>query len=186
MNILGIIASSTLVAAGDFESIATVSVGGGGAANVEFTSIPATYTHLQIRGIGRVSESANQTYLEVVINSDTGSNYAYHLLQGDGSGVAAGVLTSQTLTYVRTVAGSTAGSNIFGAILLDILDYTNTNKYKTLRNLGGSDNNGNGNINLTSSLWRNTAAITSIKFTPLSSATFNQYSQFALYGIRSA
>jgi hypothetical protein len=51
VSILGIIASSRLVAppVGDFESIATVTVGGGGAANVEFTSIPATYTHLQLR-----------------------------------------------------------------------------------------------------------------------------------------
>jgi hypothetical protein len=52
VSILGIIASSRLAAVGDFESIATVSVGSGGAADVEFTSIPATYTHLQIRGIG--------------------------------------------------------------------------------------------------------------------------------------
>jgi hypothetical protein len=48
-NILGIIASSKLSAVGDYESIATVTVGSGGAANVEFTSIPATYTHLQLR-----------------------------------------------------------------------------------------------------------------------------------------
>ena len=38
-------------AGGDFESIATVTVGGGGAASIEFTSIPGTYQHLQIRGI---------------------------------------------------------------------------------------------------------------------------------------
>jgi hypothetical protein len=51
VSILGIIASSRLAAVGDYESIATVSVGGGGAADVEFTSIPGTYTHLQIRAL---------------------------------------------------------------------------------------------------------------------------------------
>jgi hypothetical protein len=55
MPILGIIASAITgnLVTTSYESIATVTVGGGGAATVAFTSIPATYTHLQIRGIGR-------------------------------------------------------------------------------------------------------------------------------------
>jgi hypothetical protein len=60
MPILGIIASSKLTAAvGDFESIATVTVGGGGAATVEFTSIPATYTHLQLRYIAQKTSNGS-------------------------------------------------------------------------------------------------------------------------------
>ena len=178
MNILGIIASSQVTAAGDFESIATVSVGSGGAANVEFTSIPATYAHLQIRGIAR----ADGNSATIQFNSDTGSNYAYHGFYGDGSSVTAFSGTSQTKSDILITA---SGANIFSATVLDILDYANTNKYKTTRSLSGTDANGSGFLTLVSGLWMNTNAITSIKLTPFA-GNFAQYSHFALYGIKGA
>jgi hypothetical protein len=72
---------------GDFESIATVSVGGGGAANVEFTSIPGTFTHLQIRGIHRSTATTPGAFyaIKYQYNGDTGSNYTYHYIVGTGS-----------------------------------------------------------------------------------------------------
>ena len=75
---------------------------------------------------------------------------------------------------------------MFSAHIIDILDYTNTNKYKTVRNLGGFDTNSAqyGYISLGSVSWRNTNAITSISFT-LDGNNFTQYTQFALYGIKS-
>jgi hypothetical protein len=81
------------------------------------------------------------------------------------------------------IGGANAGTNTFGSIVIDILDYQNTNKFKTARGLGGSDNNGNGEIYLTSGLWRDTSAITSVSLFPGVGTTFNQYSSFALYGI---
>jgi hypothetical protein len=187
MPILGIIASSTLVAAGDFESIATVSVGGGGAANVEFTSIPATFTHLQIRGIARSNRSANLDTLQVRFNSDTGNNYARHYLFADGASVSAGADTSTSFANVGLLTGANASASIFGANVIDILDYANTNKYKTIRCLGGEDENGSGNLQFASGLWQNTNAITSITLICQAGvASFRQYSSFALYGIRSA
>jgi hypothetical protein len=161
-----------------FESIATVSVGGGGAADVEFTSIPATYTHLQIRGIAR----ADGNSATIQFNSDTGSNYAYHGFFGDGSSVAAASGTSQTKSDIMITA---SGANIFSATVLDILDYANTNKYKTTRSLSGTDANGSGFLAPYSGLWMNTNAITSIKLTPYA-GNFAQYSHFALYGIKEA
>ena len=69
-RILGTIASSFEVA-GDFESISTVSVGSGGAANVEFTSIPATYTHLQIRSLAQTNRSSiGRDIVNININND--------------------------------------------------------------------------------------------------------------------
>ena len=74
----------------------------------------------------------------------------------------------------------------FGAVVIDILDYANTNKYKTIRSLSGTDyNNTSGAVGLFSGSWRNTNAITTIKITA-SSANLAQYSQFALYGIKGA
>jgi hypothetical protein len=186
MPILGILASSKLIAAaGDFESIATVTVGSGGAANVEFTSIPATYTHLQIRGIGKTVEAdVDETFISIRFNSDTGSNYAHHRLQGNGTSATAAAASSQT----RAFAGWSVKANstsIFSAHIIDILDYANTNKYKTVRVLNGIDRNGAGIVDLGSGLWQNTNAITSITILD-TGANWAQYSHFALYGIKGA
>lgn len=180
MPILGILASSTRVAAGDFESIATVTVGSGGAADVEFTSISATYTHLQIRAI---APGSNDSDIWMRFNSDTGSNYAAHRIYGDGSSVSAGANT--TSTKIDTAARTSGSSSIPAPAVIDILDYANTNKYKTSRSLFGWDNNGSGYIMFSSGLWMSTSAITSIKLFP-QVGSFQQYSHFALYGIKSA
>ena len=174
-----------LASGGSFESIATVNVTSN-VPNVEFTSIPATYTHLQIRAIGRSTRGENNTALDMQFNADTGSNYSWHRLDGDGSTTSSGSGTSQTTIIVDRFTASTATASQFGAFVLDILDYANTNKYKTTRNLGGYDNNGNGLITLGSGNWRNTNAITSIKLIDRSGNNLVQYSQFALYGIKGA
>ena len=187
MNILGIIASSTLAAASDFESIATVTVGGGGAANVEFTSIPATYQHLQIRGILRDQRATYGNSGPLVqFNSDTGSNYSWHDIYGDGSSaVARGAANTVDMGSVGG-AGGGAPANVFGALVIDILDYADTNKYKTVRYLGGQDQNGAGEIFFGSGLWMNTNAVTQLDITSFTGNSFVQYSSFALYGIKGA
>jgi hypothetical protein len=187
---LGIFASANQSAAAtSFESIATVSVGSGGAVNVEFTSIPATFTHLQIRGIGR-SEDAGATgdTIRIRVNGDTGSNYSTHALGGDGaSAYAAQAAASQTSGYGTAIPRNGQTASSFGGTVIEILDYTNTNKYKTIRNLGGSDVNGSGgNIIFGSTAWLSTSAITSITLFPATATDFAQYSQFALYGIKGA
>lgn len=170
--------------AGAYESIATTTVGAGGASSIIFSSIPSTYTHLQIRGIGRDTQASGAHSLRLQFNGDTGSNYTYHALTGDGSSASAGALTAQATQYPGYLIGTSGGSNVFAATIIDILDYTNTNKNKVTRTLSGIDNNGSGNIGLFSGMWSNTAAITSISLLPLASTTFTQYSSFALYGIR--
>jgi hypothetical protein len=164
-----------------YESIATTTVGSGGSSSVDFTSIPSTYTHLQIRFIN-LQDSAQNVWLR--FNSDSANNYDWHELFGDGSGAFSGSLTSQNhikIGYVGTTTTSYAGASI-----TDILDYTNTNKNTTVRSLSGSDINGSGGYLLfRSGLWRNTNAITSITILP-ASGNFKQYSSFALYGVKGA
>lgn len=186
--ILGIWASSALPAAtaGSFESIATVTVGSGGSSSVTFSSIPGTYTHLQLRGIGRTARTGSYNdALYVYFNTDTGSqtNYSAHILYGDGSTAQAQGNTSNS--GITTVAASDCTSGVFSGFVIDILDYSNTNKYKTVRTLAGFDNNGQGQIRLGSTLWRNTAAITDLKLDNSVVNNISQYSSFALYGIRS-
>ena len=184
--ILGIWASARQPAlnANSYESIATVTVGSGGSASISFTSIPSTYTHLQIRAIGR--SSTGEANITIAYNSDTGANYASHDLYGDGSSAAAAGGGSRTPsnTPIIAVPISTDASNIFGVGVVDILDYASTSKYKTIRSLSGFDKNGaTGYILLRSQLWMNTNAISTIT---LSLNNFVQYSQVALYGIKGA
>jgi hypothetical protein len=135
--ILGIWASGRQASAiTSFDSIATTTVGSGGAASVTFSSIPSTYTHLQIRGIARTNRSAAaQDAIRYRFNSDSGSNYTLHYLLGNGSAASAGASTSNTSGYMDGFTMSDSLANSFGAFNLDILDYANTNKYKTCRAL---------------------------------------------------
>jgi hypothetical protein len=179
MPILGVIASSKLTAVvGDYDSIATVSVGGGGAATVEFTSIPATYTHLQLRYIAQKTSNGS---MYIRFNGDSGSNYTNHSLQGNGTTASVDANTGANGTDI----GASDSSGNFAASVIDILDYTSTNKYTTIRQLFGRDYNGSGVVWLKSGLWLNTAAITSITLVP-DSTNVVQYSHFALYGIKAA
>jgi hypothetical protein len=170
--------------ANSYESIQTVTVGSGGQATISFTSIPATFKHLQIRWLARDNFASDASDLNMRFNSDSGANYVWHQLVGDGSTAAAYASTSQTSMRAGFVTGSTAGSNIFAVTVLDLLDYANTSKNKTVRNLGGFDKNGSGSVGLQSGLWMSTSAITRIDLTPRVGTTFSQYSSFALYGIK--
>ena len=173
---------------GDFESIQTQTVSSGSAVSVEFTSIPNTYTHLQIRGISR-SANANQGLDDILLtfNSDSGSNYARHSIYGDGSVTGAAASSSTTFINVGSGPRNNSTASTFGACIIDILDYTSTNKNKTVRSLFGTDlygtSTGNGQVRLASGVWLNTNAITSIKLTAENTG-FTQHSSFALYGIR--
>ena len=160
-----------------------VTVGPNGASSVTFTNIPSTYTHLQIRGIHRnvYSGSAGVDNIFVQCNGDTANNYSAHSLDGYGTTAGSQNYNAETFGFFITQSGGTE-TQPFGAFVLDILDYKDTNKYKTIRGLAGIDGNGYGRIVLGSGSWRNTNAITSLRF--YSNYDLGQYSQFALYGIK--
>ena len=172
---------------GDFESIATTTLTTS-TATVTFSSIPATYKHLQIRMISKESGTGTGGPNVVAsLNSDTTyTNYRSHYLNGDGSSASSGEVQAGGYFCLvgNTVTSNASYTNMFGVMVVDILDYANTSKYKTLRCLWGHDRNGTGEVGLDSSLWMNTAAITSISFSIVGGPNFVQYSQFALYGIK--
>lgn len=173
-----------------FESIATATVGAGGAANVEFTSIPATFKHLQIRAMAKSSrtDSPIATY-NVSFNGDTSSIYSYHRLTGGGTAAGASGGGGNSEGYLYSMAASqTVSSSTFGVAIFDILDYATSNKNRVLRFLGGSDGNGSstGFISLGGVGYFSTNAISSIRFRIDGGSNFIQYTQFALYGIKAA
>jgi hypothetical protein len=188
--ILGIYASQISghlwAPSGAYDSIATATVGTSGV--VEFTSIPSTYKHLQIRAINRNdSGSTNVSDLLMRLGSanspDTGTNYSQHQLTGDGATASAGGSASTSSIYVAPSPRNGNGASIFGVFVLDILDYTDTNKYKTVRCLSGDNRNGSGDVVFTSGNWRNTAAINYVRLY-ISSVSFVSGTEFALYGIK--
>lgn len=190
--ILGIIASSKFAAVGDFESIATVSVGSGGAANIELTSIPSTYTHLQLRCFLQANRATfGMGEFEMTVNGAGGTNYSRHGIVGYGSGGGPGYWGNADAAYIyadRGLGTNTGGT--YAALVIDILDYKDTNKYKTVRGMQGVDFNGSvggytGATNWFSGAYKSTSAITSIKFVSVY-GNFTQYSQVALYGIKAA
>jgi hypothetical protein len=181
--ILGIFASSNsgfTADLGAFVPIATTTLASA-TASVTFSSIPSTYTHLQIRCFVRPSSADD---LRMQINGDTtAANYYTHYINGNGS--AAGSSGAGTY-YTGNGLGynSTTLSNTFGIHIVDILDYANTSKYKTSRTLFASEHNGSGQSAFLSGLWMNTAAISSIAISNRSGVNLAQYSSFTLYGIK--
>ena len=189
--ILGIWASSRPAAAVDTGAmfpLQVITVGPAGASSVSFTNIPGTYTHLQIRAIARATSGTVTDNWYIQFNGDTAANYSKHDLYGNGAVVGASASTSISAPNIGLLPSTANVANSFGASVLDILDYKDTNKFKTMRCLSGFDNNGSdGYVFLYSGNWRSTSAITSMTLTPVSgSGNFAANSQFALYGVKGA
>ena len=161
-----------------YESIATFTASGGESA-ATFSSIPSGFKHLQIRGL---TLSGSGWYNYIRFNSDSGSNYVRHALYGSGSAAAANGATAQTGIRVGSLWTPSATNPT--TYVVDILDYGSTTNNKTVRIFTGIDENGSGYITVSSGLWLNTAAITSISFGFEGTATFNSGSKVALYGIK--
>lgn len=181
------LAGNTAFSPSSYESISTVTVGSGGSSSIDFTSIPSTYTHLQIRCIMKMSSTIQDVgNLYIQLNGDTAANYSAHRVYGNGTSVSAQGLENMSQFYwSQSMPSAYSGyASMFGAAVIDILDYANTNKYKTGRALIGQDTNSSSDsqIKLASANWRSTSAVTSIKI--FTSPDFAQYSQFALYGIK--
>lgn len=176
----------TLAAAagGAYESIATVTTTAA-ASSVTFSSIAQTYQSLQIRYTARRNDTGN-FYLYIKPNGDTGAtNKAYHELKGDGTTVTATGASAGSLIELARATSADQTSGIFGVGIIDIQDYTNTTRNKTIRTFSGYDANGSGEVWLSSGFMVSTAALTSIEITG-GGDPFAAGCVFALYGIKGA
>lgn len=161
-----------------FESIVTLTPGGTNTA--EFSAIPQTYNHLQIRGTYRCTNVAGTIRLRFGNGGiDTGSNYTHHEMSGSGSGSG---------TAWTSVGGDSAylflesQRNYWWSFVIDIINYKDTNKWKVSQTRIGGDNNGVGYVGYASDMWMSNDPITNIRFYT-QSGNFDGGSQFALYGI---
>ncbi len=179
MILPGVIASSGGVAS-SYESIATAS-GTGSSGTITFSSIPSTFAHLQIRAIN--NDTAGY-FFYLQFNTDTTANYTIHQLIGNGT-TASAYASSTPSTYIFGGVAGYATSSLVAPAIVDIFDYTSTNKNKSARILTGFDSNGTytGYVEFNSGVWMNsTTAINriDIKMT----GNFSTSAKFALYGVK--
>ena len=168
-------ASNSVTPYDGYESIATIYPSG--SSSVTFSSIPSTFKHLQVRVYWLNSTNSNNWFR---LNGDTGANYAGHELGGDGSSAYTSAYSSNS---EGILVGYASTSTSPGVAVVDILDYADTNKFKTTRTLSGQDRNGSGLIAFRSSLWRSTSAVNSLSFYA-QAGTFTAGSVIELFGIR--
>ena len=164
-----------------FNSIATAS--GSGVSSVTFSSIPATYAHLQIRAI---SQDNNNSELRLQFNSDTATNYSWHYMRAIDSNSASGASGGgASANYIGYAGYSSGTANYWCANIIDIHEYANTARYKTSRSFYGYSKNasGSGIIWYGSGNWRSNSAITSITILNGDSVNWNSGTTFELYGI---
>jgi hypothetical protein len=177
----GLVGNSVIMP-GSYDSIASTNGSVGGAT---FTSIPQTYTHLQLRIITK-SQGAATDFYNWRFNADAASgNYRTHTLLGTGASASSYTnTTGNTSAFIPTENPGTNATNVFAGIIIDILDYTNTNKYTTMRTLAGWSANGSGQISLSSGVWLNTSAVTSIAIGGYNTdLSYSGNASYALYGI---
>ena len=148
-------------------------------ASVTFTGLGAysDYKHLQLRIVGGVTTTGGfLDNFNIRLNSDSGVNYYTHQLQGDGSSVASSGFSSDKIQFQDTLPRD----SLFGALVIDILDFSSTSKNTTLRCLAGGTNTSENNIGLYSGLWVNTNAVTQLDLYD----TYKAGSRFSLYGVK--
>lgn len=157
--------------ASTYTPIATTTLGTT-ATDYTFTSIPSTYTDLVLVVAGQ-SASGGSSALQ--FNGDTGSNYSYTNLKGNGSTATSARASNITLGYIAEIWGSQTVD------IINIMNYSNTTTYKTAISRG---NNAGNYVGAWVALWRSTAAINSVKF--LSGDTMQVGTTLTLYGIAAA
>lgn len=168
-----------------YKKIASVTVGSGGQANIEFTSIPATYTDLLLKFSTRLTINNGAVWQAFGITfNNTTANRSQRVLYGTGSGTGSG---SDTAFYGQSNEASTTTST-FASGEIYIPNYAgSTNKSASFDQV--TENNATGALAyLTAALWSNTAAINQITLIANTyvSSNFAQYSTATLYGILKA
>jgi len=181
---LGILAAQA-PAVGDAYELISTQVLTANAASVTFSSIPQEYRHLQLRWVARSSHSSVDRF-NLRLNGNTGSNYAWHGLFGNGSAVSSstGFFPTDLIQVFRQVSNR---ASVYSTGVIDITDYSSTSKNTITLGLSDSTDRDGGTstqgVELASGLFLSTAAVTSLQaFTGL--GNFVTGSRFSLYGIR--
>lgn len=153
-------------------------------ASVTFSSISGNYTDLILVCNGYLA-TADGSIPRIQFNSDTGSNYSMTNLSGNGASATSNRRTSLTSAVLGEIAGWDTTSTEPGMNIAHIMNYSNSTTYKTVLARQGVTTATYPGTDAVVSLWRSTAAITSMDIN-LGGGTFASGSTFTLYGIAAA
>jgi len=167
--------------ANTFELIASSTVGSGGAASIDFTSIPSTYTDLCLKVSGRSASSGVNNYTLEFNNLST--NFSRRNLFGSGSSVGSGSASNNTTFAIGEPNTYTA--NTFDNLEIYFPNYAGSSNKSFSIDAVTENNATESYAVLEAGLWSNTSAINRIKIFP-SGSTFLQYSTAYLYGVKNA
>lgn len=159
-----------------YTPIATQTLGSS-TASVTFNSIPGTYTDLIIVINGAANATANG---EIQFNGDTGNNYSFTWLSGDGSSAQSGRSTSTSRILLNYYGYFDTGYST--NMIAQVQNYSNTITNKTVLVRGNNASNGTAAV---VGLWANTNAVTSVTI-KTGSSTFTAGNTFTIYGIKAA
>jgi hypothetical protein len=160
-----------------YEKIASTTLGSANA-TISFSSIPSTYTDLRLVFTGTVTSASS---LRLTFNSDSGTNYSFTIIRGNGTEAASRQTTNASFMTFHNQNLSTTIPQFYS---FDIFSYAGSTN-KTLLATTQQDLNGDGSVIYTVGLWRNTSAINTITFTN-SVSTFATGTTATLYGILKA
>jgi hypothetical protein len=153
-------------------------VGSGGAASIDFTSIPQIYTDLAIKISARWDASFNASTLSITFNGSS-ANFSSRVIEGSGSSVSSFTSTNN----IGNAQGTSSTANTFSSVDVYIPNYAGSNN-KSFSADGVTENNGTiAYATLNAGLWSQTAAITSIG---IAISNLVQYSTATLYGIKNS
>jgi len=154
----------------------------GSQATVTFSGLvsaySADYQHLQVRAAVQSTRNLGGDVVRLQMNNATGSVYSHH---GVRNAAIYGNGTSTTYMYLTDQPDGQSGADRFGAFVCDILDPFDTNKFTTIRTLGGNEA---ASVSLRSGLYQATTAVDELDFICL--VSYAADSRFSLYGLKAA
>ena len=190
LGILAVAGAGAAGGGGAYDRLATTILANNSTQSIEFTSLGSysAYKHLQLRGVIQTQRSASSSDVGVLrFNGDAATNYTWHWLEAGGTNLVSEGFTSRTYARVEEVSTNSGGTLSWTPIIIDILDFNNTSKNKTVRFIYGHPQTQGGSrvVSLSSSVWMSTSAITSLTldFT-LSANNYTAGSRLSLYGVK--
>jgi hypothetical protein len=172
-----------------YESIQTIYLSSGSQLTLSFSSIPATFKHLQLRcSLRSLRTNDIASTFRIRFNGDTGNNTIYNRLMNNGSGAATGFIAfPDQLVYIYNacISNQSAPTSFFSPLVVDIYNYSSSSIYKVYDSISGipyastDQRTGKG-----MGAWASTTAINSLEFTTDDGSNFAQYSHIGLYGIK--
>jgi hypothetical protein len=163
-----------------YEPIATTTLSSA-AATITFSSIPSTYTDLRLVLTALADSSTIGGY--IIFNNDSGANYSWTNLRGDGSSASSSIIAPATQINLAFFASATTSIPAF--YTADIFSYSGST-FKTCLITNAADKNGSGVTERHVGLWRDTAAINRIDIYTNSVNNFATGTTATLYGILKA